>query len=163
MLEDDGFCQSTFYRCRSTANINFFREWLCVFGFGINAFDFSSISRLTDLIINHNKDLYFPGRKTSDCVVLDCKDWYRHGLYAYAVNIAAKDKYLSMSRINWMLEWRYQLIYFYNIWKRKIERNNYFSASCRGWCYDGYTWKNEALMQTDHHVKMSNLLWKFDH
>ena len=136
------------------------------FGFGINAFDFSLISRLTDLVINHNKDLYFPGRKTSDCVVLDCKDWFRHGLHAYAVNIAAKDKVLGYFEeqlnagialpIDLLLRKAFEIgklkgaIIFPPVVGTGVERTTHMK-------------EREALMQTEHHEKMSNLfVRKFD-
>ena len=136
------------------------------FGFGINAFDFSLISRLTDLVINHKKDLYFPGRKTSDCVVLDCKDWFRHGLHAYAVNIAAKDKVLGYVEeqlnagialpIDLLLRKAFEIgklkgaIIFPPVVGTGVERTTHMK-------------EREALMQTEHHEKMSNLfVRKFD-
>ena len=167
VLEDDVVLSEHFRTVVEALPTSIFSENDFVFfGFGINAFDFSSISRLTDLIINHNKDLYFPGRKTSDCVVLDCKDWYRHGLYAYAVNIAAKDKVLGYVEeqlnagialpIDLLLRKAFEIgklkgaIIFPPVVGTGVERTTHME-------------EREALMQTDHHVKMSNLfVRKFD-
>lgn len=167
MLEDDVVLSQHFPTVVEAlpASIYFDNDFL-FFGFGINAFDFSLISRLTDLVINHKKDLYFPGRKTSDCVVLDCKDWFRHGLHAYAVNIAAKDKILGYVEeqlnagialpIDLLLRKAFEIgklkgaIIFPPVVGTGVERTTHMK-------------EREALMQTEHHEKMSNLfVRKFD-
>lgn len=136
------------------------------FGFGINAFDFSLISRLTDLVINHKKDLYFPGRKTSDCVVLDCKDWFRHGLHAYAVNIAAKDKILGYveEQLNAGIALPIDLLLRKAFETGKLKGAIIFPPVVgTGFERTTHMKEREALMQTEHHEKMSNLfVRKFD-
>ena len=136
------------------------------FGFGINAFDFSLISRLTDLIINHEKDLYFPGRNSSDCVLLDCKDWYRHGLHAYAVNISAKNKILEyvQEQLNAGVVLPIDLLLRKAFETRKLTGTIIFPPVVgTGVTRSTHMGEREALMQTEHHEKMSNLfVRKFD-
>lgn len=167
VLEDDVVLSEHFRTVVEALPTSIFSENDFVFfGFGINAFDFSSISRLTDLIINHNKDLYFPGRKTSDCVVLDCKDWYRHGLYAYAVNIAAKDRILEYvtEQLNAGMVLPIDLLLRKAFEKGKLRGTIIFPPVVgAGVMTATHMEEREALMQTDHHVKMSNLfVRKFD-
>ena len=132
------------------------------FGFGINAFDFSLISRLTDLIINHEKDLYFPGRNSSDCVVLDCKDWYRHGYNAYAVNITAKNKILEyvQEQLNAGVVLPIDLIIRKAFETRKLTGKIVFPPVVgTGATRSTHMGEREALMQTGHH---ENVQCQFD-
>lgn len=74
----------------------FLRNDFVIFGYGINIFDYNLIKNLTEVVNGNVNDLYDPGLNTQHITILDCKDWYRHGTFAYAVNKNAYPKLKSL-------------------------------------------------------------------
>lgn len=76
----------------------FLEKDFVIFGYGINIFDYNLIKNLTEVVNGNVNDLYDPGSNTKHITVLDCKDWYRHGTFAYAVNKNAYEK------LKWLID-----------------------------------------------------------